>query len=160
MRIFIFIGFIVLNTLVGQAQTWFEYYRQGIDYAQADSLEKAKVLFEKTLKIQPHDRSQARIYGVNFIEYFPNREIGILLYRQQQYDQAIEYLEKSIAYEPSKRAEPYNNPFSLLKNVSFDILTFFKSFHLKTTPPIPIIVNVKMNPSRKRYVIIPGAIKE
>lgn len=107
MRIFIFIGFIVLNTLVGQAQTWFEYYRQGIDYAQADSLEKAKVLFEKTLKIQPHDRSQARIYGVNFIEYFPNREIGILLYRQQQYDQAIEYLEKSVAYEPSKRAEDY-----------------------------------------------------
>jgi tetratricopeptide (TPR) repeat protein len=88
-------------------QTFFEYYENGVKYAGIDSLDKALACFEKALKIRKSDDKQARTYGVRFAEYFPNRELGIILYKRDSLNLAIDYLEKSMSDEPTQRAKDY-----------------------------------------------------
>jgi len=93
------------NLCVGQ--TFFEFYEKGLEHANNDSLNAALSCFEKALKIQETDNKQTRTYGVKFIEYFPNRELGIVYYKKKNLDFAIDYLEKSMNAEPSERAKDY-----------------------------------------------------
>lgn len=102
----LFFSLIVISSFC-RGQTFYEYYSRGLESMQQDSLDEAIGYFEKSLKLQAKDKKQARTYGVNFIEYFPNRELGVIYYRKKDYDLAIEYLERSLNSEPSKRAEEY-----------------------------------------------------
>jgi tetratricopeptide (TPR) repeat protein len=88
-------------------QSYYEFYDKGLKHAERDSLDLALEYFEKALDLQETDKRQSRTYGVNFIEYYPNREIGIIYYKKEDYDRAIRYLEKSINEAPTKRAEEY-----------------------------------------------------
>jgi tetratricopeptide (TPR) repeat protein len=107
MRTFVSILFSLLLLGISNGQTFYEYYEQGLEYLNRDSLNQAIDHFECALKLNNTDRRQARTYGVNFIEYFPNREMGIAYYQKNDLDKAIQYLEKSLEYEFSERAEEY-----------------------------------------------------
>jgi tetratricopeptide (TPR) repeat protein len=74
---------------------------------ERDSLDQAIVRFEQAIKLRSSDNKQVRTYGVNFIEYFPNRELGIIHYQQNNLDKAIKFLEQSFENEPSARAKEY-----------------------------------------------------
>jgi tetratricopeptide (TPR) repeat protein len=101
-----FLLFVLFSSfLFCKGQTFFEEYEQGMEYVKADSLDLALNCFNKALRLQPMDRKQARTYGVNFIEYFPNREIGIIYFKKKNYNLAITYLEKSMEQEFSERAK-------------------------------------------------------
>src|SRR4030042_5788867 len=105
MRSGIGIFFFLLLSDICAGQTYFEYYQNGLNYADSDSLNLAIDSFEKALKIRGTDDKQARTYGVHFIEYFPNRELGIIYYKLNNLDLAIKYLEKSMNVKPSERAK-------------------------------------------------------
>jgi tetratricopeptide (TPR) repeat protein len=107
MRVCFFILFILLISRLCTGQTFFEYYEEGVKYANADSLDKAESCFKRALKFRNTDDRQARTYGMHFIEYFPNRELGIIYYKRQELDLAIDFLEKSVSNEPSDRAREY-----------------------------------------------------
>ncbi len=107
MRTVISILFFILLTGSSFGQEFFEYYETGLKYAGNDSLNLAIASFEKAIKIRETDDKQARTYGVNFIEYYPNRELGIVYYKLNNLDLAIKYLEKSMNAEPSERAKEY-----------------------------------------------------
>jgi tetratricopeptide (TPR) repeat protein len=91
----------------GFGQTFFEYYQQGLEQMEIDSLDQAIVQFEQAIDLKSTDKKQARTYGVNFIEYFPLRELGIIYYKKNELDRAQVYLEKSMEQEPSERAKEY-----------------------------------------------------
>ena len=55
------------------------------------------------------DQRRARTYGLHFIDYFPNRELGISCYYRGEYKMAIQYLEASLATVDSARAKFYLN---------------------------------------------------
>lgn len=64
--------------------------------------------FRKALESRTVDQRWPRTYGLHFIpEYFPNRELGITLFYQDQIPLSITYLEKSIEYYFSSRAAYY-----------------------------------------------------
>jgi tetratricopeptide (TPR) repeat protein len=107
MRTLICLVFLVIFPRLCFSQTFFEYYEEGLKYAGKDSLKKAKTCFEDALKFRKADDKQARTYGVRFIEYFPNRELGIIHYKMAELDLAIDYLEKSMSAEPTQRAKDY-----------------------------------------------------
>ena len=44
---------------------------------------------------------------MRFAEYFPNRELGIILFKKDNIDLAIDYLEKSMNAEPTQRAKDF-----------------------------------------------------
>jgi tetratricopeptide (TPR) repeat protein len=107
MRTHICIVILVLLTHFCYGQTYFQYYEYGVKYAGIDSLDKAKACFEKALKIRNTDDKQARTYGVRFAGYFPNRELGVIYYKKENLNLAIDYLEKSMSAEPTQRAKDY-----------------------------------------------------
>lgn len=107
MRIVITILCSLLLPVAGIGQTFFEYYEEGLEHMDKDSLNQAILHFEQAIKLKKSDNKQARTYGVNFIEYFPNRELGVIYYKKNDLDKAIQYLEKSMDHESSKRAEEY-----------------------------------------------------
>jgi len=78
-----------------------------LKYLKIDSLNEAESCFKNALKFSNRDDRQMRTYGIRFIEYFPNRELGIIYYKRKNLDLAIDFLEKSMSDEPSDRAREY-----------------------------------------------------
>lgn len=107
MRVVFSFGCLIVFSGLSIGQTFFEYYEQGLENLNNDNLDKAIVAFERAIKLNDTDSKQARTYGVNFIEYFPHRELGIVYYMKNDLDKAIHFLEKSIEQESSERAEEY-----------------------------------------------------
>jgi tetratricopeptide (TPR) repeat protein len=90
-----------------QGQTFFEYYKEGLKNVKIDSLNDAETCFKHALKYRNKDDRQARTYGIHYIEYYPNRELGIIYYKRKELDLAIDFLEKSMSDEPSNRTREY-----------------------------------------------------
>ena len=104
MRAHFFILCFLLISQVCAGQTFFEYYEEGLKYLKMDSLNEAETCFKQALNFRNKDDRQARTYGIHYIEYYPNRELGIIYYKRKELDLAIDFLEKSMSNEPSARA--------------------------------------------------------
>jgi hypothetical protein len=84
---------------------WWNYYERGCSYAEGEYWKEAEADFKEAIKQRDEDRRRARTYGVlNFIDYFPHRELGISYYHQTRYEEAISELERSITDTPSAKA--------------------------------------------------------
>ena len=84
---------------------WWNYYERGCSYAEGGYWNEAEGDFQEAIKQRDEDRRRARTYGVlNFIDYFPHREIGICYYHRALYGEAIRELERSIKDTPSAKA--------------------------------------------------------
>lgn len=87
---------------------WHDYYRRAMWRLQEGEKKVHDDLLE-AIAGNPTDSWEARTYGVQFIEYFPNRELGILLYEEGRSDEALAYLEASYNSAPSSRCSFYLN---------------------------------------------------
>jgi len=89
---------------------WWNYYERGCSYAEGEYWEDAEAAFKKAIKQRDEDRRRARTYGVlNFIDYFPHRELGVSYYHQGRYREAIDELERSTEDTPSAKAYYFLN---------------------------------------------------
>lgn len=89
---------------------WWNLYEQAFIYQEFELWALAEGDIRAALNVRNVDQRWARTYGLHFIpEYFPNRELGIVLFHQHRYDEAIEYLEKSIDHQYTARAAYYLN---------------------------------------------------
>ncbi len=96
---------------------WWNYYERGLHFLGQGDVEGALADFERALGVRPgarfgsdEDRWRARTYGMHFVEgYFPNRELGVCLFRQERIDEAVKYLEVSMKQAPSGRAKHFLN---------------------------------------------------
>jgi len=105
-------------------EEWFCYYKWGVSYINGGCYEAAINDFNTAIKSKPEDKLWFRTYGMHFIDYFPNREIGIAYFFLGNFKLAKKYLTISIKQEPSERAKYY------LKQVTKSIIkpkTFFLS---------------------------------
>lgn len=88
---------------------WFRIYDQGLEAAKAGDYELAATKFKQAIAEKGTDNKHIRTYGMHFIEYFPNRELGIAYYNLGRQTEALQYLKLSAKMEPSQRAEEYLN---------------------------------------------------
>ena len=87
---------------------WYHYYERGLSFAEGHCWGKAENDLEKALKQRDDgDRIRARTYGMHFIDYFPHRELGIVLFHQKRYADAIRELEASLNATETASAEFY-----------------------------------------------------
>lgn len=86
---------------------WWNYYERGLSYADGQFYEEALADLEEALKHRDADQRSARTYGHHLIDYFPNRERGIIYYRTGQHAAAEDSLELSIRQYPSAKARFY-----------------------------------------------------
>lgn len=97
--------------------TWWNYYQRGRQYLSDKKYPEAAADFETALGLRPgasypyaEERWRARTYGMHMIEgYFPHRELGIALFKQNKPSEALSLLEISLKKEPSARAKFYIN---------------------------------------------------
>ncbi len=96
---------------------WWNYYEAGLAAMQTGGYVQARGYFEAALGLRPgarfprdKDEWRARRQGLHFVErYFPNRELGITLYRLGEWAEAERFLEKSHRQTPSARGAYYLN---------------------------------------------------
>ena len=86
---------------------WWSYYERGSSFLSGGLKDQAAADFQQALRGRSTDTWQARTYGLHFVEYFPNRELGIACYQMNRLDDARQYLEKSLAQVDTARANQY-----------------------------------------------------
>jgi hypothetical protein len=87
--------------------TWWNYYERALSYADGGFWEDAELDLRDAMALRINDQRRARTYGMHFVDYFPHRELGIVLYNKKMPDQAIKELEASIKMEMSAKASIY-----------------------------------------------------
>jgi TolB-like protein len=86
---------------------WWNYYERGLSYADGQFYAEAAADLSTALKARDNDQRMARTYGHHFIDYFPNRELGIIHYLTGELNRAKDALEHSIDQYPSAKARFY-----------------------------------------------------
>ena len=89
--------------------TFWDFYERGLKYSEAGAWKAAIADFRAARAKRDKEDRRARTYGVDFIDYFPIRELGIALYQDGQYKAAVAELEKSLAGFPTAKAAYYYN---------------------------------------------------
>jgi len=97
------------------ADEWYKSYQEGVELLKVGDHRTATRKFQEALSKKNEDIDRIRTYGMHFIEYYPNRELGICLYFLGDLEGAKEYLDISISQEPSDRANKFLNKIS--KNI-------------------------------------------
>lgn len=86
---------------------WWSYAERGSSYLAGKFYEDAKIDFEKAIQGRAEDSWRARTYGLHFVEYFPNRELGIVEFHLGNLDAAEVALKASLAAVDTERAHYY-----------------------------------------------------
>lgn len=88
---------------------WYNYYERGLSFLEGGYFDDAIADFEAALALRDRDQRRARTYGLHFIDYFPNRELGIARLGKGDPAGALKALERSLLHVDSGRAEFYFN---------------------------------------------------
>ncbi len=86
---------------------WWNYYERGVSYADGRFWIEAEADLREALGQRTEDQRRARTYGMHFIDYFPHRELGVVLFHEGRYEEAVSELEGSLQTEKSAKAEFY-----------------------------------------------------
>jgi TolB-like protein len=89
------------------AEEWFRLYEDGIEALKAGKYDEAVTKFQQALDKKDTDINRIKTYGMHFIEYYPNRELGVALYYLGRKSEAVKYLKISQEMEPSQRAQEF-----------------------------------------------------
>jgi len=90
-------------------EKWNDYYLRGLSYNDGGYWNDAIPDFQEAIHRRDKDQRRARTYGLHFIDYFPNRELGIAYFNIRQYNEATQALEASLKAYPTARAKYYLN---------------------------------------------------
>ncbi len=86
---------------------WWNYYERGLSFAEGRYFDDALKDLEEAIAQRERDQRMARTYGMHFIDYFPNRELGIIYYEMGVLETAKTFLLRSIEQYPSAKAYFY-----------------------------------------------------
>ncbi len=75
---------------------WWSYFERGNSFIAGKYYDEAARDFRAALQGRAEDSWRARTYGLHFVEYFPNRELGIAYYHLGRLDEAQAALERSL----------------------------------------------------------------
>ncbi|HEY5974440.1 MAG TPA: hypothetical protein VIU41_06815, partial [Geobacteraceae bacterium] len=88
---------------------WWNYYDRALAGADKEELASAEKDLRKALAMRERDQRMARTYGMHFIDYFPHRELGVVLYRRGDLAAARKELETSLGQAESAKAAYFLN---------------------------------------------------
>jgi len=88
---------------------WWNYYDRAADRAAGGDYGAASADLKKSLALRDRDQLMARTYGMHFIDYFPHRELGVILYLQGDLEKSLAELETSYGQQESAKAAFYLN---------------------------------------------------
>jgi hypothetical protein len=86
---------------------WWSYYERGVSYLAGGFYQEAAADFEQALRGNDADGWRTRTYGLHFVEYFPNRELGVARFHLGDFDAAENLLQRSLEQVDTERAYFY-----------------------------------------------------
>lgn len=86
---------------------FWHYYERGLSYSEGRFFKEALADFDRAIALRAEDQRRARTYGMHFVDYFPNREKGVVLLEMERLEEAKQSLEKSLSQFPSAKAGFY-----------------------------------------------------
>lgn len=86
---------------------WWSYYERGTASLGVDSINLAEQDLKSAIAGRSRDSWSARTYGLHFVEYFPNRELGVTYFKLGRLDDAEKFLKTSIEQVDTERAHYY-----------------------------------------------------
>ncbi len=86
---------------------WWNYYDRGVSFLDGGFWHEAEADFRDALTMWDADQRRIRTYGRHLTDYFPHRELGIALFYQERYAEAMAELNASLSTEKSAKAEYY-----------------------------------------------------
>ncbi len=86
---------------------WWNYYERALSYADGGFWQEAENDLREAIRQRSNDQRRARTYGMHFLDYFPHRELGVVLFQTGRFEEAAKELELSISQEKSAKAELY-----------------------------------------------------
>ncbi len=100
----LFIILIFICKLSVSEQPWFYYYKLAIENYNNNQYQLALSALDKAIELNPNSSSNARTYGMNFIEYYPYFYKAMSFFSLQMYNEAKNSLELEL-----KRKEIQNS---------------------------------------------------
>ncbi|MBW2176374.1 MAG: hypothetical protein JRH03_05370 [Deltaproteobacteria bacterium] len=88
---------------------WWNYYERGLSFAQGEFWAEAANDLKEAIKQRDADQRMARTYGMHFVDYFPHRELGVIYFHQENYDQAENELETSLGMVDTGKTKHFLN---------------------------------------------------
>lgn len=88
---------------------WWNYYERGLSYAEGRYWQEAEQDLKEAVRQRDKDQRMARSYGMHFVDYFPHRELGVIYYHQERYDEAENELQTSLSMVDTGKAKHYLN---------------------------------------------------
>jgi tetratricopeptide (TPR) repeat protein len=67
---------------------WYDYYAEGQKLSRAGRYKEALQAFQEAAKLEPKSDLIKRTYGMEFIEYVPNYQMGLVYMKLGDYDSA------------------------------------------------------------------------
>ena len=137
------------------SQSFYTYYNNGLKQERKKNWEEAVECFEKALELDDQEGEQKRTYGMNFIDYYPLRELGITHFELGNYKQAEKYLTKSDSLSPSKRAALYLEKIKMLQSTAPPPVQLVEKEEKKVEPkpveqPKPIVPPKPVEPEKPK----------
>ncbi|MCF6287269.1 MAG: hypothetical protein L3K26_19115, partial [Candidatus Hydrogenedentes bacterium] len=86
---------------------WWSYAERGSSYISGEMYAEAKTDLLKALDGRSTDSWRARTYGLHFVEYFPNRELGVVEFHLGNLEAAEVALKTSLEAVDTERAHYY-----------------------------------------------------
>lgn len=86
---------------------WWNYYERGLSFADGGFWQDAEPDLREAIRQRNTDKRRSRTYGLHFIDYFPHRELGIVLFEQGRIEEAERELEISYSDVKSAKAALY-----------------------------------------------------
>ena len=88
---------------------WWNFYERGRSFADGGFWKEAESDLRMALTRRAVDNRLSRTYGLHFVPYFGNRELGIVLYNQGKIMEALPFLKQSLEQDPTEKTEFYLN---------------------------------------------------
>ncbi len=98
---------LLMVSLTAADEVWHKSYENGKQAIERGDWSSAASYFAAALAQKSRDSNKIRAYGTVFIQYYPNRELGICYYHLGDLERARQYLELSLSQSPSPRAQEY-----------------------------------------------------
>jgi tetratricopeptide (TPR) repeat protein len=100
--------FLLLPAVVFCAK-WYESYEKAISNIEKGQFSAAITLLQDSISQKADSKSRVRTYGTTFIEYYPYYYLGLCYYNQQDYAEAIKWLEREEEYGQIQNSDSYDN---------------------------------------------------
>ncbi|MBD3170618.1 MAG: hypothetical protein GF307_14130 [candidate division Zixibacteria bacterium] len=92
--------------------TWYEYYKNGIDYYEKGQWQRALNEFRAAVSLEFEEKKNKRTYGMHFIKYFPHRYMADCYYNLGDTLNAQQEIELSLAFQSSREGQEIKNKIS------------------------------------------------